>query len=74
MQSKGFLEYTTPQTLLDTVVFYNKLFYCIEEWEGPLTAENIVLPNTSNRTSRRGALSLLHISHLKSLRRPKRKT
>ena len=61
MWSKGLLEDTTPQSLLDTVVFYNGLFlFCIEERKEALTAEKLTLSNTGNRTPRREALSSLH--------------
>ena len=50
-----------PQSLLDTVIFYNGLFFfCIEEWKGAPTAEKLTLSNTGNRTPRREALSSLY--------------
>ena len=61
MWSKGLLGNATPQNLLDTVIFYNRLFFfCIEEWEGAPTAEKLTLSNTDNRTPRREALSSLY--------------
>ena len=56
MWSKGLLGDATPQCLLDTVVFYNGLFFCNEEWEGAPTAEKLTLSNTGNRTLRRGPI------------------
>ena len=74
MWNKGLLGEAIPQSLLDTVVFYNGLFFCIEEWEEAPTAEKLTLSNTGNRMPRREALSSLHRRHLQeSPKRPKRK-